>query len=229
MDWFRKYVLHNLPLKIIALLIAVWLWAVVAREPIAEVGLTVHIEFHNVPENLEIATEDLPEAHVRLRGPARLVRAVQAEDVHAAIDLSGASPGERTYELQPSQVRVPNGVNAVNVVPTQFRLTFDDRATRKLEVHPRVTGSFAAGYRIRKITSDPPSVTVVGPAKRVNALQAALTDPIDATGVVGQATFTTNPYVPDPLVRIVHPGTIHVTIQTEKETAADKGPPPTAP
>jgi YbbR domain-containing protein len=220
MDWMRKYVFANLPLKIVALLTAVWLWAVVAREPIAEVGLTVHIEFHNVPDNLEIASEDLPEAHVRLRGPGRLLRSVQADDVHAAIDLSGAVPGERTYDLLPSSVRVPAGITAVNVVPTQFRLTFDTRATRQLEVHPRVTGSFASGYRITHITADPASITVVGPAQRVNGLRAALTDPIDATGVVGQATFTTNPYVPDPLVRIVHPGTIHVTIQTEKDSSA---------
>lgn len=227
-DWIRKYVLRNLALKILALLIAIWLWALVAREPIAEVGLAVHVEFHNVPSNLEIATEDLPQAHVRLRGPARLLRTIQPEDIHVAIDLSGAAPGERTYDFSPSQVRVPPGVTAVNVVPTQFHLTFDTSETRKLEVRPRVTGTFAAGFRIHKITADPAYVTVVGPAKRVQALQAALTDPIDATGVVGQATFTTNPYVPDPLVRIVHPGTIHVTIQTGKETAAGS-PQPTQP
>jgi hypothetical protein len=57
---------------------------------------------------------------------------------------------------------------------------------------------------------------VVGPEKRVNQIDAALTDPVDATGVVGRANFTTNVYVPDPLVHLAHPGPIHVAVVTEK-------------
>ena len=48
------------------------------------------------------------------------------------------------------------------------------------------------------------------------AVQSALTDPVDATGVVGSATFTTHAYVTDPLVRVQSTGPIHVTVSTEK-------------
>ena len=50
----------------------------------------------------------------------------------------------------------------------------------------------------------------------MNAIQTAMTDPVDATGVVGKATFTTHAYVADPLVRVQTPGPIHVTVNTEK-------------
>ena len=36
----------------------------------------------------------------------------------------------------------------------------------------------------------------------MNAVENAVTDPVDATGVVGKATFTTDAYVTDPLVRV---------------------------
>ena len=65
-----------------------------------------------------------------------------------------------------------------------------------------------------RVTADPPTITVIGPQARVRAADAAITDPIDLTGVRGTATFTTNAYVPDPLVREVRPEQIHVTVVT---------------
>ena len=50
----------------------------------------------------------------------------------------------------------------------------------------------------------------------MHAIQTAMTDPVDATGVVGSATFTTHAYVADPLVRVQTPDAIHVTVNTAK-------------
>jgi hypothetical protein len=48
-------------------------------------------------------------------------------------------------------------------------------------------------------------------------VETAITDPVDASGVVGTATFSTHAYVSDPLVRLVDPGPIRVTVTTEKQ------------
>ena len=77
-------------------------------------------------------------------------------------------------------------------------------------------GTFASGVHMGKITVDPPMVTIVGPEKRVNGIDAAITDPVDASGVVDEATFTTHVYVPDPLVRISKPEQVHVTVTAVK-------------
>ena len=110
MGWVRKHVIHNLPLKIMAVLIAGWLWAVVARQPIAEVGVTVHIEFHNVPPNLEIATENLPEAHVRLRGVYTNTVPVDA--------YRGAGRPEAAYLIERA---VDNTARELGVTPESLR------------------------------------------------------------------------------------------------------------
>ena len=39
---------------------------------------------------------------------------------------------------------------------------------------------------------------------------------VDASGTTGRATFTTNVYVTDPLVQVVQPTTIHVTVIVQK-------------
>ena len=67
------------------------------------------------------------------------------------------------------------------------------------------------------MTASPSTVTIVGPERRVEAIKTAMTDPVDATGVVGEATFTTHAYVSDPLVRVRAPQPIQVTRYHRKD------------
>jgi YbbR domain-containing protein len=216
MRFLRKYVFHNFALKLLSLAVAVLLWMAVTRDPVAEVALNVPIEFHNAPDYLEISSETIPQVQVRVRGPVRSVRDISASEVHAVIDMANVQPGERTYDLSPAHIRVPDGVQVVQAVPSQIRISFDRRESRQVEVMPRVIGTFASGYRIEQVTALPQSVTIVGPATHVQGVETAITDPVDASGVVGMATFVTHAYVADPLVRLANPSPIRVTVTTEK-------------
>jgi YbbR domain-containing protein len=217
-SFLRQYVFHNFGLKLLSLIIAVVLWLAVVRDPLAEVVLKVPIEFEHVPQNLDFTSEHVPQAEIRVRGPERTIRNLNQEDVHASLDLANATPGEHTYDLNVRGVRVPRSVEVVQVMPAQLRIDFDNNITRMVPVRPRVIGTFAPGVQLAPngIISDPAEVSVVGPEKRVNQIEAVLTDPVDATGVIGRATFATSLYVPDPLVHLAHPGQIHVTVITEK-------------
>ncbi|HSL70816.1 MAG TPA: CdaR family protein [Longimicrobiales bacterium] len=217
-DALRRFVTHNFRLKLIALIAAVSLWAVISREPVIEVAFSVPVEFHDVPQALEITSEIVPQAQVRLRGPARSLRDMTANDVRTAVSLAGVGTGERTFDLTPSQVSVPQGVEVVQVVPAHFRLGFDRRAVREVPVKPRVTGRLPAGFSIAEVTAEPATITLVGPEKHVNVINEALTDPIDATGVMGRATFITQAYVADQLVREMRPARIRVIVVTEKQS-----------
>jgi len=222
-DFIHRHVLHNFGLKLTSLALAVGLWLAVARDPIAEVAVEVPIEFHHIPENLEISSENIPQAQIRVRGPERLVRGLRPSDVHAEIDLMGAKPGERTFDLISHQIHQPHDLEVVQVVPSQFRLTFDTRLTRKVDVHPRVIGTFAPGYGIERVVVDPPAITISGPQKRVEAVETAITDPVDVSGTMERGTFVTHAYVPDPLVQVVQPSPIRVTVIMEKVPAANGG------
>ena len=56
-NFFRKYVLKNLGLKMVALAVAVLLWWVVGRDPTIEIPITVPLEFHHAPDNLEMNSD----------------------------------------------------------------------------------------------------------------------------------------------------------------------------
>lgn len=211
-DFFNRFVVQDFGLKLLSLALATGLWLVLARDPAAEVAVDAPIEFDHMPANLEINSEHIPSAQVRVRGPARLVRGLRADQIHVRVDLSDVRPGERTFNLTAQQIRQPRDLVVVQVVPSQFELSFDVRSRREVEVRPRVRGQFASGLRIAKVTANPDHVAIAGPQTRVQAIDFATTDPIDASGVTSSQTFTTNVYVPDPLIQVVNPTPVHVTV-----------------
>ena len=155
-------------------------------------------------------------AQIRVRAPERTIRQLKMNEVQAEIDLTGVHSGERTFDLTSHQVRRPRDVEVIQIVPSQLHLAFDTRSTREVEIRPRVTGNLATGEQIVKVDVDPPRITITGPRHHVDKIEAATTDPIDATGTLGSAVFTTNVYVPDPLVQVEQTGSVRVTVVVQK-------------
>jgi YbbR domain-containing protein len=219
--FLRRWVLHNFWLKILSLLLATGLWlAISPDQELAEVAVRVPIEFQHVPPHLEISSITIPEAQIRVRGPERLIRGMRAADIHAELELGDAKPGERTFDLTAQQIRHDRELHVVQVVPGQVHLSFDTRLTREVEIHPRVTGNFVEGEQIGKVVVDPQTVSITGPRHHVEMVDAATTDPVDASGTRTQATFVTNVYVPDALVQVVQPAPVRVTVIMEKNPQA---------
>lgn len=215
-EFIRRHVLHNLGLKIISLLLATGLWLAVSSEPTSEAAVNVAIVFRNMPDGLEISSETVPSAQVRVRGPERLVGKLQPSDVHVELDMSGMKPGERTFELTANQVALPDKLQPVQIVPSQIHLLFDLRASKSVPVQPRIVGTFASGYSIARIESTPPTVEVIGPRKAVAAVENAVTDPIDVSGLIDRTTVSRHAYVPDPLIQVTNSDPVRVTIIMER-------------
>ena len=143
---FKRYVVHNFGLKVLSLLLAAGMWFIISRdEQPAEVAVRAPVVFQHVPADLEISSEAILQTQIRVRGPERVIRQLNANEVQAVLDLAGTSPQERTFDLTAQQVRHPREVTVMQIVPSQLHLAFDTRLSREVEIHPRVTGTFADG------------------------------------------------------------------------------------
>jgi YbbR domain-containing protein len=218
-EFFGRYVFHNLGLKITSLVIASGLWLAISSEPQSETAVNVGLVFRNMPGDLEISSEHIPSEQIRVRGPERLIRRLQASDVHMEIDLSGMKPGERTFDLTANQISLPDKLQPVQIVPSQIHLAFDNRVTKTVPVEPRVIGTFASGYRIASVESKPVAVSITGPSKSITAVQNAITDPIDVSGLIDRTTVSRHAYVSDPLVQVADPNPVRITIIMEQAPA----------
>ena len=219
-DFFRRHIFHNLTLKLTSLLLAAGFWLAVSSSPPSEVALNVPIIFRNMPANLEISSENLPSAQIRVRGPEAIVRRLQAADVSAEIDVTDIKPGERTFDLT-HQIHVPDRLTIAQVVPSEIHVSFDARATRSVRVEARFIGEAPPGYK-PKFQYDPAAVEITGPQKQVSTVQVATTDPVDITGVVGSLSVARHAYVSDPLIQVSSPRSVRITVTMEPENQPSK-------
>lgn len=216
MIWLRKYVFHNFGLKALSLAAAVVLWALIAAEPELETSISVPVEFHNVPKDLEVIADQDANVHLQVRGTAGALRAINRADVAVVLDLLPVQqPGTRTFALDSSQVILPRGIRLVKSVPSQVRLAFERRSTRAVPVVPRFTGG-ADGYEVASYTVDPAVLKVVGPESHVALLDHAITDTIHLGDLANPASFTTNAYLPDPHLRFEDLQSVRVSVEMRK-------------
>lgn len=208
----RRYVFRDFKLKLVSVIAASLLWMAIAHEPISEVSVTVPIEFQHVTTDLEFDTVKIPEAQIWVRGPSAQVRKLAQSEVRAILDLSGARPGEHTYDLTGAEVHVPHGVEVVQIVPAQLHLAFDRRVEKEVPIQVRVAGkNAAAGHHA--VSVDPAMALVTGPANQVEDVDSVLTDAVDLSGVTENASFpNVHIYATNPLVRVVRPLSVKVSV-----------------
>jgi YbbR domain-containing protein len=203
----------NLPLKVISLLVAVVLWLAVSGQSTVERNIRVPLELANRPDGMEIVGETPAAVDVRLRGSSgNLARVVQG-DVVAKLDLSNARPGMRIFNLHASEVRVPFGVQVVQVTPQSVSLDFEFSGQKVVPVSPVIEGDPEPGFVVGRITISPATVQVLGPVGRLEALLEATTEPVRVDGARTSVLDRVTIGVEDPAVRLREPQVAVVNVE----------------
>jgi hypothetical protein len=219
-----RWVTDNFLWKLLALVIAVAIWMLVASEPELSQFATVRLEFKNLPEDLEISSEPVSSVSLELRGPSGEMRSVSGEpygmgSVRPAVilDMTGVQPGERTFPIGNGNVRLARGVRLVRAIPSEVRFLFENRATRSVPVNPRFSGLGSNGYTPAVVSVHPKQMEIAGPASRVARVKEAVTDAVDISHVVGTSEFHVNAYLDDPFVRLEGSPQVTVSVVMKKQ------------
>jgi YbbR domain-containing protein len=200
-------------LKVISLALATLLWLLVAGQREAERSLRVPLEYRNVPEQIELLGEPMSLVDVRLRGTSGALAQLRGTDLVAVIDLRGARPGRRLFHILPGDVVVPTGIKVLQVTPPTLSLTFEATATRTVPVVPDLDDEPAPGFEVTRVTSEPATVDVAGPASEVRGVTEATTEPVSVRGATRSVIDTVSIGVPDSNVRLRNPRDAIVTVE----------------
>jgi YbbR domain-containing protein len=205
--------LRNIGLKFLSISIAALLWLVVAGDRVVERALRAPIEYQNLPDGLEIVGNPPEDVDVRLRGSSGTIGRLAPGDMSAVIDLRSARPGRRLFHLTSTQIRVPYGVEVVQIAPATLPIAFENSALRIVQIRPSVEGQPAPGYEIGEMTSAPTTVEVIGPEGSLRGLNEAMTEPVSIEGATRPVREVVTVGVADPGVRLRAPQTATVTVQ----------------
>ncbi|MEX2264539.1 MAG: CdaR family protein [Bryobacteraceae bacterium] len=203
--------------KLASLAAAMLLWVTFADQPGTVTFISVPVEYQEMPADLEISSAIIDSVTLEVKGSARTLYELGDTRPGVVLSLAGVhSTGEKTLNITQENVKLPPGVDLVRAVPSQVRLQFERRAERQVPVEVRFAGSPPSGYRVGKVTVNPPNLILIGPEGRVSGVDKAVTDPVNLSSVVGSAEFRVNAFVSDPQVRFRSASRVVVRVAMEK-------------
>jgi YbbR domain-containing protein len=200
-------------LKLMSLVLAGFLWLIVAGGETVERGLQVPLELQQFPPGLELQGEAPASVDVRVRGPSGTISRITQGDAAAVLNLSGATAGRRLFQVTPGLVRVPFGVEVVQIVPDTIAMVFEKSDTKIVPVVPVVEGDPFEGYVVGKVVTDPETVEISGPASSVARVTEAMTETISVDGARQGLTQSVTIGFADQAVRLKTPGRATVLVE----------------
>jgi len=212
MQVLKEFLTHNWLTKLVSLALATMLWIAISGQANSEIGMSIPLEYRNIPSQMEVVGGATNAVEVRLRGSSTLIREISPNDVSAMLDLSGVRPGEKIVQLTYQNVRVPFGVEVVRVSPSQVRLSLEHTVSKTVPVAVQVDGEPAPGFEIDGISATPASVEVEGPESKMRGIE---TMPTAVINVDDRETPFTGPVdldLPDPMLRLHYLAPVDVRI-----------------
>ena len=203
----RRIFLEDWSLKLLSLAIAVVLWLLVTgqNEPVTA-HVNVQLNFIR-PQSLEISNDPPRTVDVMLTGSRNKLDDLTSLDLVATVDISDQRAGERVLRLaDKAQISLPQGIKVDGFQPSAVPIRLEPILERQVAIEPKLEGKPADGLEVYAAYPSKGSVTVRGPASRVNALQKVITESIWLAG--HKESFTASNIaidVPDPKIDLLEP------------------------
>lgn len=205
---------QNFGWKILAVVLAFFIWLLVASEPQLSTFAAARVEYRGLPEDLEISSEPITTVSLELEGPPSELGNIGNGSARPAVvlDMSGVTVGLRTFPVGDDNVKLARGVRIVRAIPSEIRYEFEPKLDRRVPVDVQVTGQSANGRTVSSATAEPAQMEITGPKSHVERVSAVTTDPVDVSAATGVLELRVNAFVHDPFVRLVSPPQVSVTV-----------------
>jgi YbbR domain-containing protein len=175
--WARGALLDHLPLKFVAMVLALTVFIVVHSDEDAALGVTVVVSY-TLPEDRVMVSEPVDRVRITVKGSWRRVKRFRDDDVDPVwLDLRGFPGG--AFTLTPDMFRVPPNLSVESIAPASIPVAFEPKQRKVVEVVPLTVGDPAHGYSTAAITTRPAQVTIEGAESAVR-----LTSQVHTTDVV---------------------------------------------
>ncbi len=187
---------RNLPLKVFAILLALFVWILTTGEIQKVKDLTVPLQFTGVPPGMVLAGEVPDRVSLRIQAPEPILQRISEDQVDAHLDLSQMSSGDQVVTLTPDRFRV-NGAKVIKVEPRILPVRIVAQAEKEVPVVPRLEGKPPEGHEVVDYQVDPAAVTIVGPEDAVRGVRRATTGSISVGGLTATREIRVHPIPSD--------------------------------
>lgn len=203
-NFIRDLFLKNWGLKLFSFILALILWLTLIPEEktFLEKTISIPLELHNIPSDIELVEKPPSSVDIRIRAPQSVIGQISPANVHLVLDLRQADVQQSEFPLTDNMVSVPPGVEVKDIHPSQISLKLEKSKEVLLEVKPNLIGNLPEGYILEKVEVIPPEVPVRGPESRFKTNDNVSTTPIVLSNITESTEKEVTLIPPNPDLRI---------------------------
>jgi YbbR domain-containing protein len=200
-QWLRDMLLENWGLKLVSLLCAFLIWLFVVGQEQREEHFKIRLMLSNTPDQLAVVSRVPEFINVRLVGPRSILNTVRSHMLSVSLDLTGMQEGTSSYEILPSRLGLPRGVEVADISPSVVTLQADRKARKMLRIKPRLSGTPATGFEVAEVRVAPEEIEIEGAERPLKAAREISTEIVDIANLEGNFLRTVALAPPDPSFR----------------------------
>jgi YbbR domain-containing protein len=168
-----RSVISNLATVLLALLLAIFIWATAIRsnDPVEVRTLEIDVDRIGEPANAQVVGQIPNSILLTLQGPTSALDEIRPGDFRGVVDLSNLPFGDSTVEIQ-----VQGGherVEQISKFPATTDIRLEQIITSEIPVVLDIRGEVARGHRAGEPLVEPAVIRVTGIASRVDTLSEA--------------------------------------------------------
>ncbi|MFN2271952.1 MAG: YbbR-like domain-containing protein [Anaerolineae bacterium] len=172
-----RWIASNLPLVLLALLLAVLAWITAAEEadPTTTDRYTqsIPVKIVGLPDDMVIVEEPNTTVQITIRAPESLWNSLRPGDFSATIDLAGLQAGIHKVPIQVTVAEEKKPLEMMLIEPSEVTLELQPWVELTVPVNIKVEGEPALAYLAQTTTVTPMMVTVSGPGPYVDRVTEA--------------------------------------------------------
>jgi YbbR domain-containing protein len=146
----RNIIFKNLGLRIVALFLAVFVWAMITGKERAysEKTVEVNVEYYGVAPNIDIRSVIPDKIRVKLRGISKELDKIDTDDLRIRVDMRGIRESTLLSLYSENLLEYPENIEILSVHPKRIEITAVELITREVDIRVRYKGRMKPGVTL---------------------------------------------------------------------------------
>lgn len=168
----------------LAVTLVLWTALISSQGEMLEKSITVPVEYTATAEDVVMTGEKANEVRLQLSGSKADLDAVASSALSVKIDLSKAVEGKQTVLISSNNIRLPKGVNLLDVAPSKVDITISKRIRKDVEITPQLVGKLPEGIAFVSVEVSPRTLAALLPSDDSgDTLKSVTTTPVYLEGI----------------------------------------------
>lgn len=215
---FVRWLFADIPIKILALIIAVLFWFYAVLDRTYQTDITIPVRLGTVETKKVITEFETRAAIVTMEGRGRDLVGLRLRQPRFELTVPEGRAGIHWFRLDPGLIRLPSGVAIRAIAPESVELRLNEAETRRVAVEVPTRGEPIRGMSVsglRVLTQ----VRLTGPKGDIGLYPAVLTETLDLGRLRAFDTMQVALQLPDAEGFTAVPGSVDVEVAVEQEGA----------